>query len=318
MTRVFCLGICLICLLFTLPVCTAASPVRKASEKRMTEAERKTLITDIETLIKQSDTEMVGVAFHDLATGDEIKIRAEERIHPASTIKLTVLAEAFHQAEQGKLKLDDRIPIIYTFTSNGPGAPPFTLTSDDDSEKTLYNRTGESETIRELCRLMIVRSSNLATNLLYDRLGVDSVNAYMHKVGAGDLLLKNHLQDQKAFETGKTNLASAGALCKLLIPLAEKRLVSKAASEEMIEILRGQEFKQGIPAGLPPGISVAHKTGSITKIYHDAGIVYPPNDRKPYVIVVLTKGIADMEKAQKLVAAISGRIYNAVVPSSAN
>ncbi|MES2462202.1 MAG: serine hydrolase [Armatimonadota bacterium] len=280
----------------------------------MTEAQRKTLIAEIETLIKQSNAEMVGVAFHDLATGDKIEIRADERIHPASTIKLTVLAEAFHQAEQGKVKLDEPVPLNYTFTSNAPGAPPFTLTTNDDSEKTLYNRAGETETIRELCRLMIVRSSNLATNLLFDRLGVDNVNAYMRSVGAGDLLLKNHLQDHKAFETGKTNLVNARGLCRLLTQMAEKKLVSKAASEEMIGILRGQEFNQGIPAGLPVGTTVAHKTGSITRIYHDAGIVYPPGDRKPYVIVVLTKGIADMSKSQKLVAEISGRLYSAVIP----
>lgn len=258
---------------------------------------------------------MVSVAFHDLATRDEILIRADERIHPASTIKLTLLAEAFHQAQQGKLKLDERVTLNYTFTSNGPGAPPFTLTTNDDSETTLYNRPGDSETIRELCRLMIVRSSNLATNLLYDRLGVDAINAYMREVGAGDLLLKNHLQDIKGFETGKTNLATARALCKLLIPLAQKHLVSKTASEEMIEILRGQEFNQGIPAGLPPGTPVAHKTGSITRIYHDAGIIYPPNNRPPYVLIVLTKGITDMPKAQKLVAEISQRIYTTITPS---
>lgn len=276
--------------------------------------QRKALIEDLDTLTRQSGAEMVGVAFHDLATGDEVLIRADERIHPASTIKLALLAEAFHQARQGKVRLDERIPLTYTFTSNGPGAPPFTLTSDDDSEKTLYNRPGGSETVRELCRLMIVRSSNLATNLLYDRLGVDAINAYMREVGAGDLLLRNHLQDIKAFETGNTNLASARALGKLLTRLAEKRLVSRAASEEIIGILRGQEFNQGIPAGLPPGTPVAHKTGSITRIYHDAGIVYPPDERAPYVLVVLTKGIADITKAQKLVAEISARIYAVVVP----
>ncbi|MBC7809411.1 MAG: serine hydrolase [Akkermansiaceae bacterium] len=288
-----------------------STPVRKATI--IDTLQRKTLTAAIDALIRQSSAEMVAVAFHDLATGDEVMIRAEERVHPASTIKLAVLAEAFHQAQQGGVRLDERIPLNYTFTSNGPGAPPFTLTTDLDSEKTLYDRPGDSETIRELCRLMIVRSSNLATNLLYDRLGVDAVNAYMREVGAGDLLLRNHLQDIKAFQTGETNLANARALADLLTRLAEKRLVSEAASEEMIDILRGQEFKEGIPAGLPPHTPVAHKTGSFTRIYHDAGIVYPPGDRPPYVLVVLTKGIADITEVQKLVAEISERIYTAAI-----
>jgi beta-lactamase class A len=287
----------------------------------MTQSQRRALAADLDTLIRQSGgatagAEMVCVAFHDLKTGNEVMIRADERVHPASTIKLAVLAEAFHQARQGKLRLDERIPLAYTFTSNGPGAPPFTLTPNDDSEKSLYNRAGQSETVRELCRLMIVRSSNLATNLLYDRLGVDAVNAYMREVGAGDLFLRNHLQDVKAFETGKTNLASARALCTLLTLLARRRLVSPTASDEMTAILRGQEFNQGIPAGLPPGTLVAHKTGSITRIYHDAGIVYPEARRAPYVLVVLTRGIAEMSQAQKLVASLSGRVYEAVTKPS--
>jgi beta-lactamase class A len=76
----------------------------------------------------------------------------------------------------------------------------------------------------------------------------------------------------------------------------------------MIEILLQQEFNEGLPKNLPPGTRVAHKTGSITQIYHDAGIVYPPQ-RKPYVIVVLTRGLTDEKRAHQLVAAISQTIY---------
>lgn len=296
-----------------LAVHAAPAPPRKAI---MTEAQRTILISDIEALIQESKAEIVEVAFHNLATGTDVSLRAEERITPASTIKLIVLVEAFHQGGQGKLRMDDKIPLTYTFTSNAPGVPPFTLTTNDDSETTLYNRAGESETARELCRLMIVRSSNLATNLLMDHLGRDAINAYMHEIGTDDLLLINHLQDHKAFETGKVNKVSARGLCTLLTRMAQKRLVSPEASEEMIDILRGQEFNQGLPANLPPGVTVAHKTGSIPDIYHDAGIVYLPGNQSPYVIVVLTKGIHDMGKAQKLVAAISERIYTEVVPSA--
>lgn len=280
----------------------------------MTEAQRTMLVSDIEALVQESKAETVEVAFHNLATGSDIFLNADARITPASTIKLIVMVEAFHQAEQGKLRLDDKIPLTYTFTSNAPGVPPFTLTTSDDSETTLYNRDGESETLRELCRLMIVRSSNLATNLLMDHLSRDAINAYMQEIGTDDLLLINHLQDHKAFTTGKVNKVSAKGLCTLLTRMAEKRLVSPGASEEMIGILRGQEFNQGLPANLPPGATVAHKTGSIPAIYHDAGIVYPRGNRPPYVIVVLTTGIQDMSKAQKLVAAISERIYQQVVP----
>lgn len=79
----------------------------------------------------------------------------------------------------------------------------------------------------------------------------------------------------------------------------------------MIDILAAQEFNDEIPAGLPKGTRVAHKTGWITGVTHDAAIVYPP-DRKPYVLVVLTKGIPDRPVAQRLIADISRLVWDAV------
>src|SRR5262249_29248235 len=83
------------------------------------------------------------------------------------------------------------------------------------------------------------------------------------------------------------------------------------ACDEMIQVMLGQEFNEGIPAGLPPEVKVAHKTGWNDRLYHDAGIVFPP-DRKPYLLVVMTRGIEEDADAQKLVADISCLFYSMV------
>ena len=276
----------------------------------MTETQRASLLADVQRLIDESGAETVSIAFRDLTSGEELFLRTDEILHPASTIKLSLLVEVFRQAEIGTLKLEDRLPIVNGFFSSLDGSP-FTLSPDDDSDKSLYDRIGESETICELARLMIVRSSNLGTNLLMGCVSTESVNATMHDIGAGDLLLRNRMMDMKAYYAGKTNLGSARALCTLLTLLGERKLVSPQASDAMIAIMLGNEHPERLRAGLPEGLPVAHKTGSIGEICHDAGIVYPANGRSPYVLVVMTRGIAEEKKAEKLIAAISKRFYDA-------
>jgi beta-lactamase class A len=123
--------------------------------------------------------------------------------------------------------------------------------------------------------------------------------------------VRRGVEDTKAFRAGLNNTTTAYDLLVLLRALAEKKFLPARACDEMIEILRQQEFNEGLPAKLPAGTKVAHKTGSITKIYHDAGIVYPPR-RKPYVIVVLTRGFAEEKRAHELVAKLSQAVYQAL------
>jgi beta-lactamase class A len=115
------------------------------------------------------------------------------------------------------------------------------------------------------------------------------------------------VEDQKAFDQGLNNSTTARALATLMQDLAEGKAVSTTADAEMVATLKRQKFNDGIPAGLPAGTPVAHKTGSITKIHHDAAIVYGP---RPYVLVVLTRGIQDQKVSAALMASISREIWN--------
>ncbi|WP_422928444.1 serine hydrolase [Singulisphaera sp. PoT] len=249
----------------------------------------------------------VAVAFRDLATGEHFGIRDELPMHPASTMKVPVMMEVYHQAAAGRLSLDDRLPVKNSFVSIADGSP-YQLDPKEDSELTLYARIGGEATLRDLIRLMITESSNLATNLIIDKISAGSTTAFMESLGAKGVKVLRGVEDDKAYAKGLNNVTTAQGLARLLMLLAEKSVVSERASAEMLEILLAQKFNDGIPAGLPRGIPVAHKTGSFQGVYHDAAIVMPPN-RKPFVLVVLTRGIDDEAKAHKLVAEIARTAY---------
>lgn len=277
-------------------------------------AQKKNALTDakgrIEELIKSSGAESVGVCFYDLTSGRELLINPDVDFHAASTMKVPVMMELYRQAAAKRFSLDDRIPIKNDFVSIADGSR-YSINVSDDSEPTFYKRIGELESIRELMRLMIVMSSNLATNILIERVGADNVMKLMRQLGANHIQVRRGVEDTKAFERQMNNTTTARDLMILMRRIARHQAVSAKASDEMIQVMLAQQFNEGIPAGVGKGAKVAHKTGSITKINHDAAIVLPPN-RKPYVLVVLTRGLADQNRAHKLIADISEVIYSSV------
>jgi beta-lactamase class A len=251
----------------------------------------------------------VAVAYHDLATGAELLVQADATFHAASTMKVPVLMELYRQVEEKTLSLDDRMAVKTEFTSIVDGTP-FTLKVEDDSETGMYRRLGERMTVRELARLMITESSNVATNLLVERVTAARTSELMVRLGSKDIHVLRGVEDGKAYARGMNNTTTARGLMVILTRLAAREVVSKDASEEMIAILRDQKFAEGIPAGVPAGagVKVAHKTGWFTGVYHDAAIVEPPRG-KPFVLVVLTRGIKELKDAHKLVADITRAVY---------
>jgi beta-lactamase class A len=260
----------------------------------------------IQERIQKSGAE-VGVAFRTLDGKTEWYFRADEAFHAASTMKIPVLIELFHQVREGKLKLDDPLPIKNEFHSLVDGSA-YTLDAADDSEAELYKAVGQTRTLRQLCELMITVSSNLATNLLIEKLGVENIRATVHSLHADGMNVLRGVEDNKAYEKGLNNTTTARGLEQLLDAIARGEAVDKDGSRQMIEILERQKFNEGIPAGLPPGTRVAHKTGEITKIHHDAAIVFAP---RPFVLVILVRGIADIKVSAALMADITRQLYQA-------
>jgi beta-lactamase class A len=266
---------------------------------------------NLRSLLEPGRDAQVSLAICDLASGYQILVKPDVPFHPASTFKLAVMMEVHHQAAEGEFSLDDLMPIKNSFQSLADQSE-YSLSPQDDSETDLYRHIGERLSLRDLTRRMIVSSSNLAANLLIEKVGAERVTRFMQSLGTNDLLVLRGAEDKKAYALGLNNSASARSIMQILVRLAKRSVVSPAASDEMIAILLQQQHNEGIPAQLPSGVKVAHKTGWIEHVYHDAAIVFPPG-HTPYIVVILTSGLSETDEAPALVAALSAAIYRQVV-----
>lgn len=254
------------------------------------------------------DTAVVSVVFRDPARRQELQIEGQRRYHAASTMKVPVLIELARRIDAGDFRWNQPIPVRNEFRSIVDGSS-YSLNAGDDSDSTLYQMPGQSVPLARLARLMIVRSSNLATNLIIQLLDPKRVDATAHALGADSIQVRRGVEDQKAYDLGLNNTVTAHDLAVLMQAIATGKAASRAGTDSLRAILLDQEFRGGIPAGVPASAKVANKTGWITAIAHDAAIVYPAN-RSPYIFVILTKGFPEEPAAERLMADLSRIVYS--------
>ncbi len=248
-----------------------------------------------------------AVAFKDETTGEEILIHEHESFHAASTMKTPVMIEAFKQAAEDKFSLSDSIVVKNEFRSIVDGSL-YSLDSSEDSEHELYKISGAKRPISRLIYDMIIVSSNLATNIVIDLVDAKNVTATMRSMGADDIQVLRGVEDDKAFAQGLNNTVTAYDLMLIFHKIAAAEAVDVTASREMIKILLDQKFNSIIPAKLPGDVKVAHKTGWITGVHHDSGIVFLPDGRS-YVLILLSKKLDDEKAGIEALATVSGMIY---------
>lgn len=272
-------------------------------------------LESLEAAVRDSLSTLEGdfaLAFKNLDdTTQTIFIDEREMFHAASTMKTPVMIELFRQAGQGRFSLNDSIMVKNEFRSIVDSSR-YTMDITEDSEGELYKKIGQKRTIRDLIRDMITMSSNLATNILIEKAGAANVTETMRGYGADSILILRGVEDIKAYERGLSNRTNAHDELVIYERLAKKQAVNRRASEMMIEILKQQEFNEMIPARLPGEVEVAHKTGWITGVNHDCGIVLLPGGRR-YVLVILSKNAPDREEVISTFAGISRKIYDFVV-----
>ena len=256
-----------------------------------------------------------ALAFQDLQTGEQFFINERESFHAASTMKTPVLIETFKQIARHRLSLNDSLLIHTDFLSIADSSR-YQLDSADDSEKELYLLAGRRMALKDLLYKMITESSNLATNLVIERVGAASVMVTMREMGANDIRVLRGVEDNKAFERGMNNTTTAYDLLVLFRQIAGGTAVDPSSCEAMIRILLDQHFKEVIAGKLPEGVRVASKSGWITGSCHDSGIVFLPDGRK-YVVVLLSRGIPDYAAAIRCQATVSKLIYDHMVSAPA-
>ena len=250
----------------------------------------------------------LGVAVRDLETSMEFDYESDRWFHAASTIKVPILVGVFGAVHAGELLPQSRLHVRNRFRSAHDGSI-FRVEPERDANAAVHAAVGKTMQVRELSFHMIATSSNLATNLLLDYVGLQSMQRTFAELGVEDgIELQRGVEDNAAFDAGVSNRVTAAGLATMLKLIAEERAFSRTLSREMLDILHAQEFNSGIPAPLPKRTRVAHKTGEISTIAHDAGVVYL-HDRKPYVLVVLTEWEAGTSGRQQTVAKVSEAVY---------
>lgn len=237
----------------------------------------------------------------------DVCLNCDDLINAASTIKLFVLDAAYASFAKGNLHPTDTLTVHNRFSSL-VGKGHFALKQKEDSYDPLYAQLGKAVPISELLRVMIQYSSNLATNLMIEKLGVLQVRSVVKAQGLNGIVFGRMIEDFDADAQGIRNRVSARGLGSFLQKLNSGQIVGKMQSQSMIGIMLGQKFNDIIPLGLPAGTPVAHKTGWVNGVRNDAAIVTLP-DGQQYILVVLTSGLPDELAGIKVLNTISHQAY---------
>jgi beta-lactamase class A len=263
-----------------------------------------------------SHARALGVAISDFETRADFEYHGDRWFHAASTIKLAVLIGVYGAIHRGDLLPQSRVHVRNRFLSAYDGSP-YRVRVDRDANAEVHREIGRTLRVSELAEHMITSSSNLATNLLLDLLGLEMIQKTLDQFGLDGIDLRRGVEDELAFEQGISNRVTAKGLVGLLRLIGEERAFSPDLSREMVDVLHGQHFRAGLPAGLPREARVAHKTGDISTVAHDAGLVYLP-DRKPYAIAVLTEWDPSVSGRSSTIAAASYIAYASLVGDRAD
>ena len=286
----------------------APPPVRSALAEADPSAFETSLYRSVRAVGERAGLERLGIAFFDGETTIQWSYDGDAPFHAASTMKLAVLLGVFRLVHRGELGLEEPVHVRNRFLSIVDGRPFRLELGAADAEVAVLQ--GRVMSVGDLCYWMITKSSNFATNLLVDVVGVPAVRAALDELGLRGVTVLRGVEDHAAFEAGLNNQVTANGLLALLRLIAEERAFSPALSARMRDILLDQQYKRGIPAGLPKDVRVAHKTGNISTVDHDAGIVFR-DGRKPYVLVVLTQ-FPSGHKGHTAVAEVSRDVFESL------
>ena len=271
------------------------------------------LYRNILKIKEEHGLENLGISFYDAETTLQWSYNADQYFHAASTMKLAVLLGVFREVDRAALSLDAPVHIRNRFTSI-VNQQPFMLDLARDADPDVYGHLGKTLTVRELSYWMITKSSNLATNLLVDVVGIPTIQGALDELEIDGVKVLRGVEDQAAFNAGLNNEVTANGLMKMLRLIGDGKAFSPQSCEEMLKIMLDQQYRSGIPAGLPKAARVAHKTGNISTVHHDAGIVFLEG-RKPYVLVILTQFPAETGRGTA-VAEVSRDIFNTLAGST--
>ena len=273
---------------FVLLISTCLSQTEASSSGK-----QKVLWQKLEAAIRQVDQHLdgvMGIAIEDLTTGDHYFLHEDEVFAQASSIKITVLANLYLQAQQGKLKLTD----LYTVQASD-------LVPDSDIMNGLTAGVTRV-TLRDLATMMVAVSDNAATNVLIDRVGMQNVNAMLGSLGLTDTRLRRKMMDLEAAKQGRENISTPKEMMSLLDDIYHGKVLNKESTDDFFKVLSTNK-DSFIPRDLPPALKIANKPGELEAIRNDSGIVFV--EGRPYVICVMTGYLRNERAGEEAISKVS-------------
>ena len=252
----------------------------------------------LESTIHETDQNLdgaIGLAILDLTTGQKILLHADDVFPQASSIKITVLAELYRQAQQGKLKLTD----LYTVQSSD-------LVQDSDIMNGLTLGVTRI-TLRDLATMMVAVSDNAATNVLIDRVGMENVNAFLDTLGLTHTRLRRKMMDIKAAAEGRENISTPSEMMTLLEALYRGKVLNKEMTDDFFKVLSTHHKDNFITRDLPEDLRVADKPGTLEGVRNDSGIIFAKN--RPYILSVMTTYLRNERQGEEAISRISLAAY---------
>ena len=278
----------LLCCVLFLSACLAQTTAPSASTGK-----QKVLWHKLESSIGEIDEHLdgvMGVAIEDLTNGEHLFLREDEVFAQASSIKITVLANLYLQAEQGKLKLTD----LYTVQSSD-------LVPDSDIMGGLTPGVTRL-TLRDLATMMVAVSDNSATNVLIDRVGMPNVSAMLDSLGLTHTRLRRKMMDLEAAKQGRENISTPRETMTLLDTIYHGKLLNKESTADFFKVLSTNK-DSWIPRDLPADVKVANKPGSLEAVRNDSGIVFV--EGRPYVVCVMTSFLRNERDGEEAISKVS-------------
>ncbi len=265
----------------------------------------------VDDIAEKAGAQAVAVSFYDWETATAWSLRGERWFHAASTIKVPILVAVVDAIGAGRFEWESWVHVRNRFASRVDGAP-FRIPRERDADSVVHAEVGKLMRVRDLAERMIVASSNLATNLLLDLVGVRETREAVDRLGLAGIEVVRGVEDQRAYDGGLNNRVTADGLLALLRLLHEPRGLAAADATQVVEVLGRQELTGALKLGLPESVRararVAHKTGEISTAAHDAGLVFLP-DRRPFALVVLSEWPAGSDSRQAALGGVVDAVY---------
>jgi len=276
----------LLCCAVLLSACFAQSSAPSVSKTKV-------LWQKLETSIQQVDQHLdgvMGIAIEDLNTGDHFFLHEDEVFAQASSIKITVLANLYLQAQQGKLKLTD----LYTVQASDLVADSYIMNGLTPGVTRV--------TLRDLATMMVAVSDNSATNVLIDRVGMPNVNAMLDSLGLAHTRLRRKMMDLEAAKQGRENISTPREMMTLLEAIYKGKLLNKEQTDDFFNVLSTNK-DSWIPRDLPPDLKIANKPGELEAVRNDSGVVFV--EGRPYVICVMTAFLLNEREGEEAISKVS-------------